>query len=212
MMSTQRLNRWSGLAALFGGALWIASAIVMAAKPEGCVASECDLPGRSMRESGTLVAVLVLPAVLLVAVGVAGLVRRARTARSFRREGRVGLAFGGVGFAAIVAGGLVQAVFFGDDFPYMPLFVIPGVLALVVGLVLVGIAVLRARVLARPAAVLLIAGALAMLGFNDQDARVLLAVPLGLGWTAVGYALWSDKDAPRVPAGSTGTPLPARPS
>ncbi len=37
---------------------------------------------------------------------------------------------------------------------------------------------------------LLIVGSLAMLGFNDQNAQVLLAIPFGVAWMAVGYALW----------------------
>jgi hypothetical protein len=32
-----------------------------------------------------------------------------------------------------------------------------------------------------------------MLGFNDQDARALLAVPFGLAWIAVGCALWAER-------------------
>ncbi len=75
----------------------------------------------------------------------------------------------------------------------MPYFVIPGVLALVVGFVLLGIAVLRARVVPRWAAVLLIVGTLAMLGFNDQNALALMAIPFGIAWIAVGYVLWSGR-------------------
>ena len=43
---------------------------------------------------------------------------------------------------------------------------------------------------------LLIVGALAMLGFNEQTARALMAVPLGVAWAAVGYVLWSEVGAP----------------
>jgi hypothetical protein len=72
----------------------------------------------------------------------------------------------------------------------MPYFFIPGGLALVAGFMLLGLAILRARVLPRWTAGLLIVGALAMLGFNDQTAQVLLAIPFGVAWVAVGYALW----------------------
>ena len=78
----------------------------------------------------------------------------------------------------------------------MPYFVVPGVLALVVGFVLLGVAILLARVLPPWAALLLIVGALAMLGFNEQTARVLMAIPLGVAWVVVGYVLWSGVDAP----------------
>ncbi len=76
----------------------------------------------------------------------------------------------------------------------MPLFVIPGILALIVGYLLLGIAVLRARMLPRWSAVLLVVGSLAMLGFNDQSSQALIAIPFGIPWMAVGYALWYDSD------------------
>jgi len=47
--------------------------------------------------------------------------------------------------------------------------------------------------LPRWAGALLIIGTLAMLGFNDQNAQALLAVPLGIAWLAVGCTLWSGK-------------------
>ncbi len=96
----------------------------------------------------------------------------------------------------LVISGLIQALFFGGDFPLMPYFVIPGVLALIVGFVLVGIAILRAGVLPRWVAVLIIVGALAMLGANEQTARVLLMIPFGVAWVAVGYVLWSGVGVP----------------
>lgn len=75
----------------------------------------------------------------------------------------------------------------------MPLFVIPAGLALFLGLLLTAIAFLRAQVLPRWVWLLLIASVFALLGCNDQNARVLLAAPLGFVWAAVGCALWADK-------------------
>ncbi len=66
----------------------------------------------------------------------------------------------------------------------MPAFIIPGFLAVIAGFLLLGVAVLGAGAL-------LIVGALAMLGFNDQNAQALLAIPFDLAWLGVGYALWS---------------------
>ena len=83
---------------------------------------------------------------------------------------------------------------YGGDCTLMAYFVVPGVLALVVGFVLLGITVLVARVLPRWAAVLLVVGSLAMLGFNDQNAQALRAIPNGIAWVAVGYVLWSGGD------------------
>jgi hypothetical protein len=67
-------------------------------------------------------------------------------------------------------------------------------LALIVGFVLLSVAVLRAGVLPRWAAILLVVGSLAMLGFNDQNWQALMAVPNGLAWMAVGYVLWADRE------------------
>jgi ABC-type lipoprotein release transport system permease subunit len=41
---------------------------------------------------------------------------------------------------------------------------------------------------------LFVVGSLAMLGFNDQNAQALLAIPNGIAWVAVGYVLWSGGD------------------
>jgi hypothetical protein len=190
-VSTRVFMRLSGPAAVLGGLLWIAGTVVNALKPEGCVGAECDLPGRSMRGGGALDAVLFIAAVPLIGVGAAALVVRARRAGRFGRLGRVGLLGSVVGAALLLTAGLVQALFFGGDFPYMPLVVIPGGLAAVSGVVTLGIAVLRAGVLPRWAGALLIVGALAMLGFNDQNAQALMAIPFGVAWAAAGYALWS---------------------
>ncbi len=43
---------------------------------------------------------------------------------------------------------------------------------------------------------LIIVGALVMLGANEQTVRVLLMIPFGLAWVAVGYVLWSGVGAP----------------
>jgi hypothetical protein len=40
-----------------------------------------------------------------------------------------------------------------------------------------------------------------MLGFNDQNARALMAIPNGIAWVAVGYVLWSGRsEEARQPA------------
>lgn len=186
--------RWCGIAAMLGGGLWVIGIVVHASKPRGCVARECAF--RPMRESGVLDGTLMLLSLLLFAAGAVGLVVLARRLGRFGKTGSAGIVVGAIGAALLVVSGLIQALFFGGDFPLMPYFVVPGVLALVVGFVLLGVAILLARVLPPWAALLLIVGALAMLGFNEQTARVLMAIPLGLAWVAVGYVLWSGVDAP----------------
>jgi hypothetical protein len=170
--------------------LSVVSAVVIASMPRGCIGNECAF--REMRDTAGAGALLML-ALLLVLVGAVGLVIRARNDGRFGALAKTGIVLGAVGVALPVIGSLIQGVLFDGDYPLMPYFAIPGVLALVAGFVLLGIAVLRARVLPRWAAVLLVVGSLAMLGFNDQNARALMAIPFGIAWMAAGYVLWSGK-------------------
>ena len=189
-MSSSDLVRRGGLAGMLGGALFVVSALLIASMPRGCIGDECAF--RQMRDPGIAGALLMF-ALLLVVVGAAGLVVRVRRAGRLGRLGETGIIVAAVGAALPVIGGLIQGILFEGDYPLMPFFVIPGLLALVVGFVLLGLAILQARVLPRWAAVLLVAGSLAMLGFNDQNAQALMAIPNGIAWMAVGYLLWSDK-------------------
>ncbi len=179
---------------MLGGALWVIGNVIHASKPRGCIAEECAL--RPMRETSTLEGILMLLSLLLFVAGAAGLLVLAQRLGRVGRMGKAGIVIGAVGVAVLVVAGLIQALFFDGDFPLMPYFVIPGVLALIVGFVLLGIAILRAGVLPRWVAVLIIVGALAMLGANEQTARVLLMIPFGVAWVAVGYVLWSGVGAP----------------
>jgi hypothetical protein len=196
-MFSETFLRWSGPATMVGGLLWIVAAVVSALKPEGCVGAECFRPGRSMRASGTADAVLLIAAVLLIGLGAVAVAHVIRGGR-FGRLARVGLFSSALGLVSIASGLLVQALFFGGDFPYMPLAVIPGALAVVIGLLLLGIAMAGSGVLSRWVGLLLIFGTLALLGFNDQNAQVLLAIPFGVAWSGVGYALWSAPAGQRL--------------
>lgn len=179
--------RWGGPAAIMGGILWVVAAMVTASKPRGCIADECAY--RTMRETGTLVPILTLAAVGLIAVGLAGLVVLASRSGSFGRLGRTGLVIIVLGGALAATGTMMNAW----NSSLVPAFIIPGLLAIIVGFVLLGIAVLAARVLPRWAAVALILGSLCMLAFNDQNAQVLFGIPFGMAWVVTGYALWSAR-------------------
>ena len=76
------------------------------------------------------------------------------------------------------------------DSGLVPAFIIPGFLAVIAGFLLLDVAVLGAGAL-------FIVGALTMLGFNDENWQALVAVPFGVAWVAVGYALWSSEPAQR---------------
>ncbi len=193
-ISSSSIIRWGGLAAMVGGVLWIVATIIHASKPRGCIAEECAF--RPMRETSVLDGILMLGSLLLFVAGAAGLVIFARSAGRFGRMGKTGAVIGAVGAALLVIAGVVQTLFFGGDFPLMPYFVIPGMLALIAGVLLFGVAILRAGVLPRWIAALIIVGALAMLGANEQTARVLLTIPFGVAWVAVGYVLWSGVGEP----------------
>lgn len=190
-MGTGRLMPWAGAAGMLGGVLWSTSTVVHALRPVGCVAEECAR--RPMRESSAVEGVLTLAALLMFAVAAAALVVLVRRAGRFGPLGKAGTALALGGVAVLVVSGLVQAVMFEGDFPLMPYLVIPGVAALVIGFVLLAVTVLRSGVLPRWAAVSLLVGALAMLGFNEQTAAAWLAIPFGLAWIAVGYALWTHE-------------------
>jgi len=153
-----------------------------------------------MRDSGVY-EIFFLLALPLIMAGMAGLALRARQTGSFGVPGWAGVISGAAGAAALVCAILAQTVFFDGDFPLMPYFVIPGGLALILGFALVGIAVLRAGTLPRWTSALLVASTIAMLGFNDQNALVLLGMPFALAWMAAGYILWSDgREVARPPA------------
>ena len=183
---SSNLIRWCGMAAMLGGMLWIVAAIITAFKPRGCIGpAECDV--MAMRDTSD-VAPLLLLALLLSAMGLAGMFIRARNTGRLDRWGQIGVALCAVGVALLVVGMVLNAI--SEVFwALVPL----GGLALVIGLALVGIAALRMEVLPRWAAVLLVIGSMGMVGFNDQNAQALMAIPFGIGWVAVGYALWSGR-------------------
>lgn len=188
-MDSGRFDRWGGAAGILGGVLWTISTVLHAMRPVGCVAEECAR--KPMRESSAVEGILALGALLLFAVAATALVVLVRRAGGLGKLGRVGSGLALVGVVALALAGLVQALLFDGDFPLMPYFVIPGVAALLIGIIMVAVTVLRSGVLPRWAAASLVVGAVAMVGFNEQTAAAWLAIPFGLAWIAVGYALWS---------------------
>ncbi|GAC1390692.1 MAG: hypothetical protein NVSMB38_09030 [Ktedonobacteraceae bacterium] len=198
-MKRSRLQvlHWAGLAIILAGVLWMAFAMVLSSRPEGCVDAACDLPGRSYRTFGTLAPGLFIAAALFLVGGVAVVAWSAWKRADFGMVGRVGLLLSAVGGALIAVPLVIQMLFFNGDFPLMPFFVIPGLLALIVGFLLLGSALVRARMVPRWAGVLLLLSALVLLGFNTEDVRVLLAVPLGLSWVVVGAYLLTGQEKPQ---------------
>lgn len=181
---------------MLGGFLWSLTAILHSAEPQGCIGVECTI--MPVQETTDLVDILTPTAALLVLAGLAGLVVLVRHEGRLGRAGAAGVAAGAAGLAVLLTAGIAAAVFVSDDLPWMPLLVVPGILATVVGFFLIGVAVLRSGVLPRWSGAILIVGSLILLAANEQTAAVLFSVPFGLAWIAVGHQMWSWKS----PSGS----------
>lgn len=81
------------------------------------------------------------------------------------------------------------------------LYALAGFVGYVLGGLLFGIATLRARILPRWAAVLLMVAAVApplLSGLLPHPLDRVLAVPMGIALVWLGYALWSERRAPTV--------------
>lgn len=204
-MSYSNLIQWSGLAALVGGVLLavvsILDAVLFGGQPDSAVVT-----------SGAFVIVelgWILAAVLAI-LGLVGLY-----ARHAEQAGSLGL----IAFVVAVTGTVLAA---GTDWsaaflgPWLAQIVSPEVLdaeptggllvgflvsfvLLALGWFLFGLASLRAGVLPRGAAVLLIVGAvLAMvMGFLEIPFEVVV---LGLAMAWMGYVLWSGSGQPAMTA------------
>ena len=175
-----------GAFSLAGGLAWVAACLVHNAQPQGCIGDACDLGGTE-RGSTAVDQTLMVVAGLLLAVSGLGLLLLAR------RRGRSQVA----GMVAALAGSLALVMLLSalvvasrdPNWEGMPGLVVPGVVLLAIALVSLGFQVLRAGVLPRVVAVVLIATALLLPFANEQTSRILLAIPFGLAWVAAGIAL-----------------------
>lgn len=179
-MSSSDLIRWGGLAAVVGGVMWvIKGGLIMLGGP--------DLD-------------LLIPAQPFFAVALVTL--HAHLGGHDGRLGRIGglLAYLAVAMSAINA---PYSLFFAEDGPQTPfpfnVTYFAASLAIFVGLVLLGIAALRAGILSPRWRVLpLVIGLLALLpvwvlAFVHLELPVVV---LGLAWVLLGYALWLEKSEP----------------
>jgi hypothetical protein len=168
------LIRWSGLAAMVGGALWVILFVLFASRSSG---PGLTPPYRSFEG----LSLPILLSLLLIVSGFVGV-------HIWRREvyGR----FGTVGFVLAMVGAIVSVVSVGS----WPLILI-GSYALMIGSLLVGAATLVTNALPRWGPIALIVGSVAFLLFNTETAAAWFALPYGVAWAAVGYLLWSGEHA-----------------
>lgn len=186
--SSQLLLRLSGPAAMVGGLLGAVAVFLHSLQPTGCVGSECD--AQPMRTASGLVTSIGAVAALLALVGVVGLTLMARRSGRSPKLMNAGLAFAAVGFLVLLAAVFIQAVFFDGDFSGMPYLVVVGMVALIIGFVLIGIFILRSGVLPRWVGVLLVVSSALLLAANEQTTAVLLAIPFQLAVATAGFFLW----------------------
>ena len=186
---TQQFPKWAGAAAMLGGVLWVLAALVHSLEPTGCIGLECDT--RAMRNTTGIVALASFAALVLILVGIAGLMLLARRSGRHTKLASTGLILVAIGLVTLLAGGLIQALFFSGDFPGMPYIVIPALLGLVAGLLLIGIFILRSDVLPRWLGISFMVSSVALVVANEQTLAVLLFIPFGLAMVAAGYLIWT---------------------
>ena len=171
--------RWGGLAAMGAGLLAIVYSLLGYAAGKGDEPSPLDI--------------LVILAMLLEVVGLLGF--HALQGRNYGRIGRAGL-YTSIGSLVIFEFLLLASVVGGDV--GLDWLVAVGVLGLLVGLALYGAATLQAKVLPRWCGILFII--FMPVGILLGDLQPIWG---GLGWLALGYALWSH-------SGSAATQRPSR--
>lgn len=194
------LIRLGGLAAILGGALWIAVRVLVLLEP----------PPFSYDAYNRM---FVAPLLLLL-VGLSGL--SVRRAGGHGRLARTGTVAALAGCALLIAGNVVEfwlvlvqskpnanaayqsgaeEVWIGSEIGWI-LFLL-GFLILSIGLVIFGVATVRADELPRWRALPLMVGATGLTAFLFGPFLVaaadLLLTLIGVGWILLGYMLWSEK-------------------
>ena len=202
-MSSSDLVRWGGLAAMLAGVAFIVLLLIPVAFMVLKLHPDA-YPGSLFNVFGV---VLFIAAWVLLVVGLAGF-------HALQKE-RYGL-IGHAGFYTVIVGAsaqIVAGVGLALGSTALELLDFPGVLVMMIGLALYGVATLQARVLARWCAVGFIVG---LPAWRAISVIAQYGGPLGgtIGWTlggmlfgflwlALGYILWSASGAaagfPRTP-------------
>ncbi|MFC9919633.1 hypothetical protein [Agromyces binzhouensis] len=187
---TTPLLRATGVAAMLGSVLFVLAVILHSLEPVGCIADECAT--RSMRSATPMVAALLIAAVPLILVGIAGLLVMARRYGRHIKLANAGTVTAAVGFAILFLSVLVQALFFDGDLPWMPFLVIPGSIGVIVGFLMIAIFILRSGLIPLWLGIFFAVSSVLLLASNEQTASVLFAIPFGLAIGAVGFFMWTN--------------------
>lgn len=202
-----RVERWCGVAAALAGAAWVAACLAQNALPEGCIGDACAT--HPMRGDSPLVNVLLGSALMLLAVAGVGLLLLSGPAARRTLLARAAAGSSAAGMLLLVAAGVASSV--DNTWNGMPALVVPGIVLLALGLVLVGVLVLRSGVLPWwTAALLVVTTAVLPFGNFETTPRTWMFVPFGLAWLVAGVLLLvsAPSEGRRSPAARPPQPGP----
>jgi hypothetical protein len=185
-MNSPKLIRWSVQGALLAGIAWMASGFFFYVFPGEGDGPEGSLSWYLMESADAIAEVGMLAALV-------GLHVRQRP--YYGRLGMAGFAVAFVGTAFVLLSTVIWMLVAGEDNFFVGLFFTLGLfVGWPVGFTLLGVTTFRAKVFPRWCGVLLIAFFPVLFAiFSVYDTAVIWN---GLVWLALGYALWSERDAP----------------
>ena len=203
-------TRWSGVAAMLGGALWIPYGILEMLEPWGADVAYREDVGYSVITDASLFVAYSMPgslAMLLTSLGLLGVFARLGVSPSLIDRIGTNLTYIAVVLAVLSMAGVIAL--FDALFTVGRIF---GSLVLGTATFLVGVGALRSRIAPGWTVALLYLGLAGLFLFPlwplvyalqwvAQAVGAAFMVLFGLGWTLVGYMLWSEKgEALRQPA------------
>jgi hypothetical protein len=186
-MPMEKLQRWSGPAAAIAGLLWVSSWLI-----------EGDLNVRFL---------LWVPALLFMAVGLAGLYRRLPTNVSPGNALAFGVTLTGL---LLMLAGVLGIVLTNADLDLAWTALVVGFLTMIVGIGAMGGIAISKRALGRLSFVPLAQAASLLAIFltggesGPDPAQITFSVLFGISWVLLGFALWrstgEDAPGPALPA------------
>jgi uncharacterized membrane protein len=182
-MSSSNLIRWCGFAALAGGAVYVLGGIINLAAPQ---------KDPFVSFSDYLLEALNILSILGILAGITGLHALQRERKD--RYGWFGAASSLIAFMGFALQLVASVIFIsaGRGVPVGRVVVLTGFLMTLVGVTLLGAAILRRRALPLWYGVLFIVGNLVGLVTFEQQGGALL---LGIVWGVTGYVLLSSRSA-----------------